>query len=320
MPQYLVDDGSPFYFREDGQEWWCPLCDRYATENHVDSLKHKKKKIWCPQPGPANFSANVHALSPIPTSGNHCPQGALTLSPWDGYYCKVHQRAYYHNRMHGLTTWLEPPSWWNQWVEQVRQAGMFDSTTIVNICGGPDLGGPEPPNVKFLADQKCAPTLSDVKSFFGNKVFENLKRCAQYSGKPGVAPFAEPGSTWAVVYTDGTPQRTRSPLSAKEWGMWFPTLVIEILELCMSGTQTVKCYSYCIDAAQNQWKRGWEVHWTRLHRYPNGDDPTLNSPTSSSSSDNPQHFGSADPVSHRPVDWTMVSTVVIEEIEMDLEA
>ena len=139
-------------------------------------------------------------------------------------------------------------------VEQVASA----SASIWNVyfkddcrpMRGPDLQGAEPPHVRFLADARSKPECADVKKFFGNKVFENLQQRAQHHGKthPQVAPFGREGSLWAVVYTDGTPSRQKSPLSPDgERGMWFPTLVVQ--------TRDGRWGAWCFDAAVNNWTK-----------------------------------------------------------------
>ena len=53
MPEYLLRDGDPsvFYFRETPQwDWYCKLCNRYATESHIQSDGHQKKKLWSNAP------------------------------------------------------------------------------------------------------------------------------------------------------------------------------------------------------------------------------------------------------------------------------
>jgi len=301
MPEYLLRDGDPsvFYFRETPQwDWYCKLCYKYATEEHIQSDGHQKKKLWS--------NAPAHAPS---------PQGALRRSAWTQHYSDEYQRPYYNNSEHGLSTWHTPPSWWNEWLVQVHQSGMFTSKTIVDICGGPDLQGAEPPHVGFLANARSRPRCADVKKFFGDKVFENLQQRAQHRGKthPKVATFGRQGATtWAVVYTDGTPQRTKSPLSADdECGMWFPTLVAAVQT---SDGRGCRWGAWCIDAAANNWTHDWEVHPSRLHLYVQRPQacphPTSPSPSSSSTA----------PVAQGPGDWTVVegSTVVIEEISTEL--
>ena len=326
MPRYLLDDVDPsvFCWRDTGWNWWCMNCRKYATQEHVESDGHQKRSLWW-------SSANAHAPSPIPTSTNAhckpCPQGALTTSPWTQHYSDSHQQLFYHNSEHGLSTWHPPPSWWNEWLVQVHQSGMFTSKTIVDICGGPDLQGAEPPHVGFLASARCKPRCDDVKMFFGPQVFENLQQRAQHHGEthPKVAPFGRQGSTWAVVYTDGTPSRTKSPLSPDdECGMWFPTLAVQTCDGSGCGWGL-----WCLDAAANDWDHDWVVHPSRLHLYVQQPQacpyPTSHSPSMSSSSNhNTQNSGTAgsstDPVSQGPTGWTVVadSTVVIEEIETQL--
>ena len=316
MPQYLLNDGdtSVFCFRERPKwDWWCTLCYKYATEEHIQSDYHMKNKYWRNQSAPSP--------PPIPTSTNaHCPQDALAISPWTTHYCPEQRRPYYHNSEHALTTWHPPPSWWNKWLVQVHQSGMFTSKTIVDICGGPDLQGAEPPHVGFLADARSKPKCADVKMFFGPKVFENLQQRAQHHGKthPQVAPFGREGSLWAVVYTDGTPSRQKSPLSPDgERGMWFPTLVVQ--------TCDGRWGAWCFDAAVNNWKKDWEVHPSRLHLYVRRSQTSHSPGMSSSSNHNTQNSGTArsstDPVSEGPGDhWTVLeeSTVEIEEISTEL--
>ena len=295
VPEYLLKDGdiSMFCFREEpAWNWYCNLCNKYATEAHIQSDLHKKNKLWGHSSAPSPPS--------IPTSTNaQGSQCALTNSTWTTYYCLQQQRPYYHNSEHALTLWDLPPSWYNEWLVQVREAGMFTSKTIVDICGGPDLQGEKPPHVNFLADQRSRPKCAAVKQFFGNEVFENLQKLAREQGErhEQVAPFGR-DSSWAVVYTDGTKSTQKSALSPSgERGMWFPTLVIQTID----GTWA----AWCIDAAVNKWTKAWEVHPSRLHLY-------VKRPLPGSAG------SSTDPVSEGPGDhWTFLpeSTVVIEELD-----
>ena len=189
MPEYLLKDGNPPVFCFRGYDWYCTLCDKYATEQHVGSDYHRKKRLWGKDSAPSPPSM-------LTSTNAHCPQCVLTSSTWTKYYCQKQRHPYYHNSEHNLTSWYPPPPWWNNWVAQVREARMFTSKTIVDICGGPDLQGAEPPHVGFLADARSKPKCADVKKFFGNKVFENLQQRAQHHGKthPRVAPFGQEGS------------------------------------------------------------------------------------------------------------------------------
>ena len=182
------------------------------------------------------------------------------------------------------------------------------------------MQGAEPPHVRFLADARSKPECADVKKFFGNKVFENLQQRAQQHGKthPRLAPFGQEGSKWAMVYTDGTPLRQKSPLSPDgERGMWFPTLVVQ--------TCDGRWGAWCFDAAVNNWTKDWEVDPSRLHLYKRRSQTSHSPGMSSSGNHNTQNSGTAgsstDPVSEGPGDhWTVLeeSTVVIEEISTEL--
>ena len=79
----------------------------------------------------------------------------------------------------------------------------------------------------------------------------------------------------AVVYTDCNKNHIAVALNAEsDYGMWFPVLAVEL--------EVGSWWTYCISAAANGWKKGWETHRTRLHLLSSDAAPRADTSESSS--------------------------------------
>ena len=142
---------------------------------------------------------------------------------------------------------------------------------------------PPPPPAMTLAEYRPLPKYVDVKGFYGNDTFENLKNHAS-------TPVAFAQAHSSIVFTDAVAGNIRLPLNFGDWGMWWPCLAIEI-----NG----KWYTWCVAAAQSGWSHGWETHPSRIHMF-------IRSASSNSSAPQPATPVVIEELNH--------STVVIEEL------
>ena len=138
-----------FSFRSEHGEWYCKACWKFATEEHCKSDGHQKKKYWAVQ----SLQSESDVLHPGPERKPEC-----TMHPrWTRHECPNTHRPFYHCKELGKSSWNEPPSWFEAWLQQVRQAGYLTPEIIFNICGGPDLESlaPPPPIEAFADVRSC---------------------------------------------------------------------------------------------------------------------------------------------------------------------
>jgi hypothetical protein len=98
------------WFKQIDGEWYCNLCNKWATDGHIATTKHKTRSN---APGwygfPSSLSSSGSGAGALPALTQH-PHGADTgqPTPWSRHFNKAHEDWYFCNVSTRETTWIEP--------------------------------------------------------------------------------------------------------------------------------------------------------------------------------------------------------------------
>lgn len=119
------------------------------------------------------------------------------------------------------------------------------------------------------ASRQTPPCTQVTKAFRGNNVYKHMKRCLKRELQTkerrgqGLWNFAQQGEgQWicGVVFSDGTPQTQRAPITQSGWGMWWP-----VIALPQHETRIQVWDAFCQQQALTE-SRPWPTDVSRIVR------------------------------------------------------
>lgn len=126
-PYPELDYNKPWFELKSDHQWYCNLCNNYATDAHILSTKHQKREAWSESYGYASSTSAPACLPCNPQAGR---QTATTLGgraavnqaadvqntqapddlpkPWEKHFDEEHKTFYYWNPETESSQWEKP--------------------------------------------------------------------------------------------------------------------------------------------------------------------------------------------------------------------
>ena len=276
-------------------DWMCVPCGKVATKEHLCTAYHKDRISW--------YGANTESLSIIPksqpTSANTQSLSIIPMSP--PAFCKQHGEVdnmyryqseswvwhcivcgcaateahcssdrhlknvffrFNQYRIEGMPQRVLPPINSETWRRQATALGL-DIGLLMGCFGArPEIQ--QRPHALEFSNGASLPTLGQVESFWGDKVYVFIRQVLQELTASGtnlkdLFYFYGQAPHWrnVLVWSDADKETSKQAVVSGEVGIWWPAVAV----LGQCGTIW---WTYCQAFALQRSKKAWEAHIDRV--------------------------------------------------------
>ena len=142
-PHLFCNGETEDMYEFDEWDWRCKLCNKFATEDHCQTPKHKR---WVLFQSSTDMPMTSSDRRPGPYRASGAPQthalpAQLTLSqPWSVHFDDRHQKHYYYNQQTLVSHWHNPISE-ILWRKDAQAWGISADALVSELHCGPVFVG-----------------------------------------------------------------------------------------------------------------------------------------------------------------------------------